>query len=390
MAEIDDIEEIKLARPKKASSDDPPEDCPPCKAGAPAWMATFADMATLLMAFFVLILSFAHLNVPKFKNVSGSMKMAFGVQTLIPVIEPPEARNLIATQYMTAQVEPTPLQTIEEQRTDDPQPVDPELNEDVAPADSSTNDAVEMLEKALEDQIAQGKVSVSVTEQRVTVNLLDPGSLEVDNSTNNQTATGQISAELLEIFAAVVEASDQTTADIEVMSANNVDQGQAESDSEQETSSQSNSLADSQYEMIRANLSNEIRAGLADVSRDGDNIIIRLAEQGSFASGNAELQPNFLSLLDSVGASLAGSTGAISVEGHTDNVNLVSGGRYRTNWDLSSARAAAVADYLLSGSVLESGQVSVTAFAETRPVASNDSAVGRAQNRRIEIIVNGQ
>jgi chemotaxis protein MotB len=281
MAEIDDIEEIKLARHKKASSDDPPEDCPPCKAGAPAWMATFADMATLLMAFFVLILSFAHLNVPKFKNVSGSMKMAFGVQTLIPVIEPPEARNLIATQYMTAQVEPTPLQTIEEQRTDDPQPIDPELNEDVAPADSSTNDAVEMLEKALEDQIAQGKVSVSVTEQRVTVNLLDPGSLEVDNSTNNQTATGQISAELLEIFAAVVEASDQTTADIEVMSANNVDQGQAESDSEQETSSQSNSLADSQYEMIRANLSNEIRAGLADVSRDGDNIIIRLAEQGS-------------------------------------------------------------------------------------------------------------
>jgi chemotaxis protein MotB len=142
--------------------------------------------------------------------------------------------------------------------------------------------------------------------------------------------------------------------------------------------------------MIRANLSNEIRAGLADVSRDGDNIIIRLAEQGSFASGNAELQPNFLSLLDSVGASLAGSTGAISVEGHTDNVNLVSGGRYRTNWDLSSARAAAVADYLLSGSALESGQVSVTAFAETRPVASNDSAVGRAQNRRIEIIVNAQ
>ena len=194
MAEIDDIEEIKLARPKKASSDDPPEDCPPCKAGAPAWMATFADMATLLMAFFVLILSFAHLNVPKFKNVSGSMKMAFGVQTLIPVIEPPEARNLIATQYMTTQVEPTPMRTIEEQRTDDPQPVDPELSQDVAPADSSTNDAVEMLKQALADQIAQGKVSVSVSDQRVTVNLLDPGSLEIDNSSNNRTSTAQISA----------------------------------------------------------------------------------------------------------------------------------------------------------------------------------------------------
>ena len=49
------------------------EECPPCVKGAPAWMATFADMATLLMAFFVLILSFAHVNVPKFKEVSGSM-----------------------------------------------------------------------------------------------------------------------------------------------------------------------------------------------------------------------------------------------------------------------------------------------------------------------------
>ena len=51
----------------------PPVECPKCPGGgAPAWMATFADMATLLMAFFVLLLSFAAMNVPKFKEVSGS------------------------------------------------------------------------------------------------------------------------------------------------------------------------------------------------------------------------------------------------------------------------------------------------------------------------------
>ena len=50
------------------------EECPKCPpSGAPAWMATFADMATLLMAFFVLILSFAEFNVPKFKQISGSL-----------------------------------------------------------------------------------------------------------------------------------------------------------------------------------------------------------------------------------------------------------------------------------------------------------------------------
>ena len=54
------------------------EECPACEVGAPAWMATFADMATLLMAFFVLILSFASVNVPKFEQVAGSIKLAFG------------------------------------------------------------------------------------------------------------------------------------------------------------------------------------------------------------------------------------------------------------------------------------------------------------------------
>ena len=58
----------------------PEDDCPPCKGGAPAWMATFADMATLLMAFFVLILSLAQMNVPMFKEVSGSMNDSMGVQ----------------------------------------------------------------------------------------------------------------------------------------------------------------------------------------------------------------------------------------------------------------------------------------------------------------------
>jgi chemotaxis protein MotB len=387
MADLEELEEIALAGPKKASEDPPALDCPPCKAGSPAWMATFADMATLLMAFFVLILSFAHLNVPKFKNVSGSMRMAFGVQMVIPVIEPPEARNLVATQYMTAQVDPTPLQTIEEQRTDDPQPVDPELNVDVAPASASTNAAVESLQNALADQIAMGKVSVSVVSQTVTVNLLEPDSLEADNSRNNQQSAGQINAELLEIFAAVVEASLETSVNIEVLAASSVEQVLTESNSDRVSRAQASSPVNDRFEMIRANLANEIRQGLAEVSRVGDDIIIRLAEQGTFASGRAELQATFAPLLDSVGASLAGITGTVSIEGHSDNVPIGPGGRFRTNWDLSSARAAAVADYLLTRSSLNAGQVSVSGFADTRPIADNNNATGRAQNRRIEIIV---
>ena len=80
------------------------EECPKCPpVGAPAWMATFADMATLLMAFFVLILSFAEFNVPKFKQISGTLREAFGVQKVVPVVEQPAAEVLPVLQVEPGQ-----------------------------------------------------------------------------------------------------------------------------------------------------------------------------------------------------------------------------------------------------------------------------------------------
>ena len=85
------------------------EDCPPCNKGSPAWMATFADMATLLMAFFVLILSFAEFNVPKFKQISGSMKNAFGIQRVVPVVEPPKGTTVLSLNFS-----PNPTPAVQE------------------------------------------------------------------------------------------------------------------------------------------------------------------------------------------------------------------------------------------------------------------------------------
>lgn len=138
--------EVVAPRPKRPPPIPAPEpDCEECKSGAPAWIATFADMATLLMAFFVLILSFAHMNVPKFKNVSGTMNSTFGVQRSVPVVEPPTADNIIATNYRTAKVEPSLSKTVEEQKTDEPQPDDVELKTDVGQGASSTNTDVELV-----------------------------------------------------------------------------------------------------------------------------------------------------------------------------------------------------------------------------------------------------
>jgi chemotaxis protein MotB len=136
-------------------------------------------------------------------------------------------------------------------------------------------------------------------------------------------------------------------------------------------------------------LSKEISEGLAEVERDGDNIVVRLAERGSFRSGFADLQPGFKPLLNKVGSAISNSTGLITIEGHTDNVPMAFSERFRSNWDLSAARSAAVADYLLNNSPVADGRVTVTGFADTKPLASNDSPAGRSKNRRIEVIING-
>lgn len=389
MADTEELDDISLRPPTKPPEDPPAPDCPPCKAGAPAWIATFADMATLLMAFFVLILSFAHVNVPKFKNVSGSMKMAFGVQTVIPVIEPPTARNIVATQYIRAQVDPTPLNTIEEHRTDDPQPEDPQLSTDVGVADETTNAALEILDRALADQIAEGQVSVSIIENQLTVNLLESYSKDTSQSSQEGQASGQIDNELLEIFATIAETQAQTQVAVQVTdhSANPLIQNSLGAGAPGRNEADQPSQREDQYQMIRANLSQQIQQGLAEVERAGDTIIIRLAEQGTFDSGQAQLKPDFYSLLDSVGSSIEGTRGKISIEGHTDNVPIGFGSRYRNNWDLSAARSAAIADYLLSRNLVTAGRVTIAGFADTRSIADNGSATGRAQNRRIEIII---
>ena len=89
------------------------EECPKCPpVGAPAWMATFADMATLLMAFFVLILSFAEFNVPKFKQISGSLKNAFGVQKIVPIVEQPKGTTVLSLNFS-----PSPAKSVTNEMT---------------------------------------------------------------------------------------------------------------------------------------------------------------------------------------------------------------------------------------------------------------------------------
>ena len=353
------------------------EDCPACNKGAPAWMATFADMATLLMAFFVLILSFAQVNVPKYKEVAGSMRSAFGVQTVIPSIEPPTAESIILQQYERTVTDPTASNRIEEQKTDEP-PNEDELSFNIGDGSAETN-AIDLLTQELREEISQGMVNITRTESGIDVSF----SSRQGTSEGGQRITGDMIDALARI--AMVQAN---TTELITLSGGALQRGNSPNwyNSEQY---REDSLATDRYELIRSNLREEIADGLAQVSLDGEDVIITLSEQGSFQSGSAELEQNFFDVLNRVGASLVGAGGLVEIEGHTDNVPLAFGGRYRDNWDLSSARSSRVADYLMQQGYLMAGSVVVEGHADTKPVASNDNAEGRALNRRIEVIVRG-
>lgn len=87
--------------------------CPP--PGLPAWMGTFADLMSLLMCFFVLLLSFSEMDVLKFKQIAGSMKFAFGVQNKIEVKDIPKGTSIIAQEFRLGKPEPMPIEVIQQQ-----------------------------------------------------------------------------------------------------------------------------------------------------------------------------------------------------------------------------------------------------------------------------------
>lgn len=392
-------EEVPDEEPREGGgpTSDAPAPCPPCKGGgAPAWMATFADMATLLMAFFVLLLSFAEMNVPKYKQIAGSMKAAFGVKRVVPVISIPTARSLVKEEFTPAVAQPTVIDR-KRQRSEEMTKKNVVVKTQKNKADFKTEQSFRKLEETLAEEIEQGQVVVRLEGERVVVELQSPQSSGgEDSSSDGNGSGGPISQETLDIAAKVIDAQAETSTEIEVRKqqlASGSDISATDTqDSDQNPSgggASNNQNIEDRLQKIRSDLAAEIQMGLAEVERDGDRIIVRLASQGSFVSGSANLQAGFITLLRQVGDSLAASEGKVRVEGHTDNVPVAFSERFNSNWDLSAARSATVADFFINNSGFAQENMLVAGFADTKPIATNNTSEGRARNRRIEVIVDG-
>jgi chemotaxis protein MotB len=141
------------------------------------------------------------------------------------------------------------------------------------------------------------------------------------------------------------------------------------------------------YDELSQELKEEIARGDVGLTKTDAGVTITVENRVLFASGQWELQPNGHRIIANVSRVLKNLKDQdIHVEGHSDNV-AISGtlkNRFLSNWDLSAARAAAVVRTLQQYGVPTTNIV-LTAYGETRPVASNDTPEGRAQNRRVEI-----
>lgn len=252
--------------------------------GLPAYMATFADLMSLLMCFFVLLLSFAEIDALKYKMVVKSLENAFGVQREVAANEIPKGTSIIAQEFSPGEPKPTPLKVVRQETTD-------ETREQL----KVTMDA----EKVAEQQARQ-----------------------------------------------VAEETQK----------------------------------------FKDALEKEIEEGLIVIESQFNRIVIRIREKGSFTSGDARLNNEFIPILRKIHNVLLKTNGRIAVAGHTDDVPINTS-RYRSNWELSTSRATSVVHELLAPGDMPAERFVLEGYADTRPLVPNDSPTNRAKNRRVEIIV---
>ena len=388
-----------MAEAQVIEDEEEEEECPKCPPpGAPAWMATFADMATLLMAFFVLILSFAEFNVPKFKQISGSLKNAFGVQKVIPVVEQPKGTTVLSLNFS-----PSPAPSVVnnmKQQTSEAEQKNLDLKSEITEGDSTKSNSKENLDaKELANEIinnvSSNDVKVEIAGDKVLV------SVETENKTSEQ-----VSKLIKETLDAVEVAREQTGATDTDVLIGGVDQNiksmasavaenkslkeqvnelKSQSSKDSASNKAKSKKAEFSEDQLRVALKQEIGQGLAEIQREKDRVVVTVGSAGAFSSGSARLTKQAKAIMQKIAKVSGKGAGQVNVSGHTDDVPLIFGGKYRDNWDLAAARASSVVQELSKSNTIPMEKLKAISFGETKPLEQNDSAKGRAKNRRIEI-----
>jgi len=312
-------------------SDEAECDCPP--EGLPAYMGTFADLMALLMCFFVLLLSFAEMDVLKFKQIAGSMKVAFGVQNKVHVRDIPKGTSIIAKEFSPGKPQPTVIEAVMQQTID--------ITKETLEFDEADEDDPEHGE-GTENNIGEG-MEDSIGE----------GMEDKDATSAEEKSDAEIIAEAQQ----AAKAGKQAAADAEALA-----------------------------QSIAVKMSEEISDGQIEILAKGVYVVIRIREKGSFASASDAIEEQFLPVIGKIEDILDETDGEIRIAGHTDNLPI-DNEYFRSNWELSGGRAGSVTRELLKSGRLNKGRFVITGYADTKPIADNDTPEGRATNRRVEVII---
>jgi chemotaxis protein MotB len=145
------------------------------------------------------------------------------------------------------------------------------------------------------------------------------------------------------------------------------------------------SLQDAQRAIQKA-LEAEIERNEVSMAMRPDGLAISLKEIGFFDSGTATIRPNALDAISRLAVVLKQRPENIRIEGHTDDVPIHNS-RFASNWELSASRATEMIRLLITQYGLDPGRLSASGYAEFHPIATNSTATGRGQNRRVDIVI---
>lgn len=247
------------------------------------WIVTFADLMTLLLTFFILLLSFSSMDTEKYKAIAQSMAVSFGVSW----IQGDKTGGQLTL-----------------------------IDSDLVPPPTVDKEVV--VEEVIQPPTPEAPTIVDeVVKPQPTPVVIDPG---------------------LEGLA----------------------------------------------EDLIQKLEKDIVSNAIDVSFDSEKVIVRFSSEASFTSGSDELKDGMLPIINKIVSALARCEGDIVVSGYTDNQPITSG-RFRSNWDLSAARAVSVVHQLVLEQKIDANRVMAAGHAETNPLVDNDTPENRSKNRRVEI-----
>jgi chemotaxis protein MotB len=139
-------------------------------------------------------------------------------------------------------------------------------------------------------------------------------------------------------------------------------------------------------EYLTRELQEEINTGKIQMRLEARGLIISLREAAFFGSGDDAINAGSLASIGKMAAVLQTLPNPVRLEGHTDSVPIHNS-RFRSNWELSAARSIAMLEVLSSRFQVPAGRFAVAGYADTVPVASNDTDEGRAHNRRVDIVI---